>query len=564
MCIRDRVRGDPPSALNDNEEGDVSNLDNQNDNNNDHDGNEVYLSDNEDNNNTPLNNNMNHNDQRYESPSRDNPNNAVYHQALQSSAFSLRDGMYFPLESSNKTSVNEKYNGGQQNIALNYVPQKYTSNGSYVSSINGYSHTKPPIHQRRVDPYAGRADEDYYATENSEDPYYGHGHHAHHANDYYAEEEDIEEEGEGDPGYRGRRAGNPPYHSSAYYNGQRRGESSYGESADELTAPSYNYRHHSASQNRNGNKMGSAQSSGVKREDHMNSATPRKRGRPRLNPGNYDSDGKRRACCNCKRSRCLKLYCDCFAKKRLCLGGCTCPDCGNQENNLKERSSVIAAILERNPSAFKSKTEDDMSETKTSESVPQIAVPPVGNTPILAKGCNCRKSNCLKKYCACFQLGNKCGPQCKCEGCKNQDMQGGGGSSGNYRGEAVNGHGHDTFLGKRRAYKKEEDDEQEEEYAPETYSARKGKNNNINDSSIHDERERHSQLNNSNVSGRQSSEKFFGEYRNSSGSTNDGLYDGRMKSENGWGNNNNGGSITKEMKKISLIQMPLKYFSKQK
>ena len=38
--------------------------------------------------------------------------------------------------------------------------------------------------------------------------------------------------------------------------------------------------------------------------------------------------------CKCKRSRCLKMYCECFALQRLCRG-CQCKDCGNTEEMLR-------------------------------------------------------------------------------------------------------------------------------------------------------------------------------------------------------------------------------------
>lgn len=62
--------------------------------------------------------------------------------------------------------------------------------------------------------------------------------------------------------------------------------------------------------------------------------------------------GSRRKHCNCSKSQCLKLYCDCFANGEFCQD-CTCKDCFNNLDYEVKREEAIRSCLERNPSAFK-------------------------------------------------------------------------------------------------------------------------------------------------------------------------------------------------------------------
>jgi hypothetical protein len=36
------------------------------------------------------------------------------------------------------------------------------------------------------------------------------------------------------------------------------------------------------------------------------------------------------------------------------------------------------------------------------------------------RGCRCKRSKCLKKYCECFHAGARCNPDiCQCDDCRN-------------------------------------------------------------------------------------------------------------------------------------------------
>lgn len=104
------------------------------------------------------------------------------------------------------------------------------------------------------------------------------------------------------------------------------------------------------------------------------------------NPGSSRKQTGKKSPCNCKKSRCLKLYCECFAAERFCQG-CNCSDCQNTQATVEIRDKAMKDVKAKNPKAFASRfIVSDVNKAGAPAKVHNM-------------GCKCRKSECLKKYC---------------------------------------------------------------------------------------------------------------------------------------------------------------------
>ena len=96
--------------------------------------------------------------------------------------------------------------------------------------------------------------------------------------------------------------------------------------------------------------------------------------------------------CNCSKSQCLKLYCQCFSKGVPCTRKCQCTDCSNTvQNQDYAKQKRIQKLARKQEHSEKSEI-----------------------------FCSCKMSFCEKSYCVCNKNGLGCNEMCKCFNCKNR------------------------------------------------------------------------------------------------------------------------------------------------
>ncbi|KAL8090077.1 protein tesmin/TSO1-like CXC 2 isoform X2 [Apium graveolens] len=128
-----------------------------------------------------------------------------------------------------------------------------------------------------------------------------------------------------------------------------------------------------------------------------------------------EGDGCKR--CNCKKTKCLKLYCDCFAAGYYCGETCSCQGCFNSPEYEDTVLDTRKKIVSRNPLAFVPKTFQHAGESPASNIQDINKATPFSVRH--KRGCNCKKSRCLKRYCECYQSNVGCSDGCRCDGCQN-------------------------------------------------------------------------------------------------------------------------------------------------
>ena len=118
--------------------------------------------------------------------------------------------------------------------------------------------------------------------------------------------------------------------------------------------------------------------------------------------------------CTCKKTKCIKKYCECFSSGILCFN-CKCENCENKtfftDNINRKNSNNINNI---------NKIEEEIKEKKESKQINEANLDLSDNNTKKLIICTCSKSGCNKNYCECFKAKVKCNNKCRCIKCLNK------------------------------------------------------------------------------------------------------------------------------------------------
>jgi len=103
--------------------------------------------------------------------------------------------------------------------------------------------------------------------------------------------------------------------------------------------------------------------------------------------------------CTCKKTKCIKKYCECYSSGNLCYN-CKCENCENKPYFIENKNNIIKKEEENNNDII------DLNEDENEEKKLII--------------CTCSKSGCNKNYCECFKAKVKCNNKCRCIKCLNK------------------------------------------------------------------------------------------------------------------------------------------------
>ena len=116
--------------------------------------------------------------------------------------------------------------------------------------------------------------------------------------------------------------------------------------------------------------------------------------------------------CTCKKTKCIKKYCECFSSGVLCFN-CKCENCEN-------KSYLNDNTNNKNINKENKKEEEEINEKKNinQNNINNIEINDNNFKKLII--CTCSKSGCNKNYCECFKAKVKCNNKCRCIKCLNK------------------------------------------------------------------------------------------------------------------------------------------------